>query len=260
MDLDLVRQQSGDINKIRFLMKGDFPRCLNLFQQAINERDYVSQIELAYCYYGMKWGKDDKKQYTNVSQMEKYDYYPHEYLLYRGINDEINKLNYDDSQRMAKEAYMNAYKLGYLPAVLEYLYFQWRLNTSNYGFAMQLLPYIGKGDNNIDYYFGRALKHGCEPGTELYYQGMYWMEKSLGIEVKFPLCGEKFGQFTDFNMRHGNMGHSYHELDCLLHIGDTILAPSPDYWNDFKESKILNINVKPIESYSLPFNINEVKS
>lgn len=106
----------------------------------------------------------------------------------------------------------------------------------------------------IDYYFGRALKHGSEPGSNLFYEGLYWMYKSDGIRVQFP---EEKERFEDFSWRYRTKCiYSYYEQDGFVYAneGSPILAPSREKWQAFVKDKLKTAEIAKSDSYQFPYN------
>ena len=179
--LTSVRDTRGNINEIRLLLKGNVETCYRLFREAVEEGDAVTQIQLSHALFGIKWGKDQEKDFSSlvVLDLEEFSYYPRAFALFNSAYDEAMGLEIDRKRNKARgiETFAKAADQGYLPAVLELKHTKWKWNSDSYGFAVQLRPFVGKGDKRLDYYFGKALKNGCQRGTERYYEGLYWMEK-----------------------------------------------------------------------------------
>lgn len=182
LHLDAVRDARGDVNEIRLLLKGNVETCHRLFREAEKEGDVVTQIQLSHALLGMKWGKDDTKDFSSllVGDLEKFSYYPREFALFNLAYDQAMGVESDWRTGKARgvETFRLAANRGYLPAFLELMHKEWKGNASSYGFAAQLRPFVGKGDRQLDYYFGQALKNGCQIGSEQYYEGLYWMNRS----------------------------------------------------------------------------------
>src|SRR5262249_47987226 len=149
-----------DINEIRLLLKGSLETCYKLFRKAVEEGDAISQIQLSHASWGIKWGKDQEKDFSSFvySDLEQFSYFPRDYLLFNTVYNEAMGEQFDWEIHKARghEIFRRAADLGYLPAVLELKATEWKFNIDSYGFAVQLRPFVGQGDRVLDYYFGRA--------------------------------------------------------------------------------------------------------
>lgn len=266
MNLDKMlyeQTEKGDINEIRFLLKGDQSKCIELFKEAFSQGDVVSQIELSQALLGMKWGKDQNKDFSSlqIESLDSYPLYPHDYKAFELMYEDAygEDIGWREREEIAFQAFKKAADLNYLPAVLELLHTQWKMNTESYGFAAELRPYVGKGNDAIDYYFGKALKNGTAIGSKLYYEGMYWMEKSLGVSVKYPEINQSFEAFKDYYIRYENVISTYYSHDGFMHIGSVLLAPSEKAWSDFKKQKLENITISSLESFMFPHDMEKLK-
>ncbi len=160
-----------------------------------------------------------------------------------------------------QETFQEAASRGYLPAFLELKYKEWKWHTNSYGFAVQLQPFVGKGDRQLDYQFGQALKNGSQIGSELYYEGMYWMHQSCGIPVKYPRASESFKDFTTRYVQHEDSMSSYYDHDGIFHVGSSvILAPSREVWEAFVKEKLENVRFAPAESYSFRYDAAQIRA
>jgi len=266
VNLEEIRDVRGDINIIRLLLKGNVETCNNLFKQAVDEGDVISQIQLSYALFGMKQGKDDSKDFSSLSagDLETFSYYPREFALFNSAYDQAMGVESDwrthDSR--GAETFRSAASQGYLPALLELKCKEWQWNTNSYGFAVELRPFVGKGDRQLDYYFGQALKNGCQIGSESYYEGMYWMNQSGDIQVKYPRENECFEDFTRRYIRYEDCASTYYEHDGFLHVvgSSVILAPSKEAWKAFVKEKLSDVRIAPIESYVFEYDIEQLKS
>ncbi len=264
VNLEAVRDTRGDINGIRLLLKGSVETCNNLFRQAVEEGDVISQIQLSHALFGMKQGKDGSKDFSSLStrDLETFFYYPRQFALFNSAYDQAMGVESDWETRDArsKETFRLASNRGYLPAFLELKCNEWR--SRSYGFAVELRPFVGKGDRQLDYHFGQALKRGCEAGSELYYEGMYWMNQSGGIQVKYPREGQSFEGFVRWYVEYEDYpNESFDNHDGFFHIGSSVvLAPSKEAWETFVKEKLSNVRVSPIESYVFIYDVEQLKS
>lgn len=121
--------------------------------------------------------------------------------------------------------------------------------------------FVGKGDRQLDYSFGQALKNGSQIGSELYYEGMFWMNQSCGIPVKYPREQESFEDFTTRYVRDENSEDTYYDHDGLYHVGTSVvLAPSREAWEAFVKERLGNVRVAPVESYSFRYDAAQILS
>lgn len=259
VSLEAIRHARGDINEIRILLKGSVETCNNLFKQAVEEGDVVSQIQLSHAFFGMKWGKDDTKDFSslNARDLEIFPYYPRDFALFNSAYDQAMGVEFDWKTRDARgaETFHAAASRGYLPAFLELKCQEWQRHKSSYGFAVQLQPFVGKGDRKLDYCFGQALKNGSQIGSQLYYEGMYWMNQSCGIPVKYPQEHESFESFTRRYIKYEDSKSTYYNHDGLLHVGSSVvLAPSKEAWEAFVKEKLEDVRFAPVESYSFRYD------
>ncbi len=263
-DLDVIRDARGNIDEIRLLLKGNIEVCQRLFKEAVEKRDVISQIQLSQAYFAIKWGKDQEKDFSSLSihDLEKFFYYPKDFALFKYVYNEIMGVG-GDSKRLysiAFETFSLAADMGYLPAVLELKATQWKLSLDSYGFAVQLRPFVGNGDKQLDYYFGLALKAGSPFGSEHYYEGLYWQETSCGIYVKYPKEGQSFEEFKRRYIQSEIGSELVSEYDGLLHIGSSIvLAPSREAWETFKREKLTDVKIANLDSYIFAYDPEEIK-
>lgn len=264
-NLKEIENANGDIKKIRFLLKGNRQAGLELFKEAIAKENAVLQIQLSYALYEMKIAKDLEKDFSSLTanDLESLSYYPRNFVLFNLAYDEATglKSSRPEKEMRALSTFGAAVNHGYFPAVLELNYNKWAPNIDTYGFAVQLRRYVGQGDKRIDFYFGRALKNGCQIDSPLYYEGIYWMEKSSGNKVKYPREGESF----EFFVRSYLSGHAgsgpVHYCDGFCHVDfSTILTPSRDAWEAFIAKKIIPIQPAPLSSYIFSYHAEEIRS
>jgi hypothetical protein len=264
--LEKIRQAKGNINAIRFVLKGDLEVCKNLFKKALEEDDIVLQIQLSHAFFGIKWGHDDAKDFSclTVDSLETFSYYPRDFELFTTVYNIVLGNNSDPREQriFGYETFRLAAKQGYLPAFLEHTCAIWRLNTNNYGFAAKLRPFVGKGDKHLDYYFGKALKNGSSIGSELFYEGMHWINQSRGTKVIYPPIGVSFELFA-LHYPHSEVlpNKKYYEQDELRHVGETdVLAPSEEAWKMFVRDKLDRVKIASKESYVHDFNPAQIRS
>jgi hypothetical protein len=261
-----VKDTRGDINQIRMLLKGNSGTCLKLFKEAVAEGDTITQIQLSHALFGMRWGKDQERDFSSlaVGDLEKFSYTPREFVLFKAAYDEAMGEESDWEQRQNKdiETYRIAANHGYLSAFLELMGNEWRGHSSySYGFAVQLRPFVGKGERQLDYHFGMALKSGCETGSPLYYEGLYWMHQSCGIPVKFPRERESFDDFFHRYVRQEDVFHTYYDHDGFWHVGpEVVLAPSREKWEAFLKEKLGNVKIAPLDSYVFKYDPEQIKT
>lgn len=258
----MIKETQGSINGLRVIFKGDNKACLKLFKEAVLQGDSINQIRLSQSFYGMKWGNDLKKDFSNLNadDLEEFAYYPRDFILFNSVYDKtMNKeFNSTEHDLRGHETFLKAANEGYLPAILELVDHDWGHNINNYGFAVQLRPFVGKGDKLLDFYFGRALKKGCRIGSELYYEGMYWMN-SYGIPVKFPSKNQSFKEFVKHYVRFEDVYNTYYEHDGFYHVGPAVvLAPSIETWETFYKEKIENCKIASLESYQFNHDLEEI--
>ncbi len=265
LNLDAIRDARCNINEIRLLLKGNVEACHKLFREAVEVRDVVSQIQLSHAHFGIKWGKDHEKDFSSLTihDLEEFSYYPREFDLFNSVYDEAMGVKADWKTHEAKgiETFSLAADQGYLPAVLELKATQWKWNSNSYGFAVQLRPFVGKGDKQLDYYFGKALKNGSQIGSELYYEGLCWVENSCGIPVKYPKEDQSFKDFKSHYIRFEDVGSTSYDHDGFLHVGPSVvLAPSREAWEIFKREKLADVKIAKLDSYMFKHDSEQIKS
>lgn len=261
ISLEAIRHARGNINEIRMLLKGDCEACLCLFKQAVEEGDVISQIQLSQALQGIKWGEDGKKDFSRLEKrdLEEYSYYTHGLDLFNEAYDEAMGVESGIATGEARShaVFRAAADLGYLPAFLELVSEVWEGHTKSYGFAVQLRPFVGKGEKELDYYFGLALKNGCVPGSPLYYEGLYWMHRSLGITVKCPQKDQSFKDFKSHYLYSNPSGECY-GLDGFYHVEDVVLSPSREAWEAFVRKKLDKVQIAPEESYRFSYDAKKI--
>jgi len=260
VDLEAIRHARGNINEIRMRLKGDEKACLALFRQAVEEGDAISQIQLSQALFGMKWGKDSAKVFAllTIEDLEPFSYYPQDFLLFNSAYDEAMEIrpNFSMYETRGKKVFGQAADRGYLPAFLELKCAEWQWRKDSYGFAVQLRPFVGKGDRLLDFFFGQALIHGCQRGSASFYEGLYWAHMSGLIVFKYP---SGFQTFESFKSSYWDANVQF-KSDDFLFAGKVILAPSSEAWEAFAEEKLYSVRVAPLESYSLQHNHEQIKS
>ncbi len=158
------------------------------------------------------------------------------------------------------EIFRPAASLGYLPAILELQAKEWTDYTDSYGFAVQLRPFVGKGDRLLDYCFGIALKNGCQIGSDLYYEGLYWMDQSCGIPVKYPNKHQTFEGLKTYYTENETV-HQCYDYDGFRHIDHSIiLAPSKEAWKDFVSHKLEHVKCASQESYLFKYDPTQLQA
>jgi hypothetical protein len=265
VNLAMIGEAKGDINGIRMLLKGDMETCLKLFREAIAAEDAILQIQLSQAYYGMKWGKDEEKDFSSltVKALENFEYYPREFVLFNRVYDLAMSLESDWKVHETRglEIFTKAAALGYRPAILELEKAKWRSRSDSYGFAVQLRPFVGQGDKQFDFFFGRALKNGSQIGSELYYEGLYWIERSDDTFLKYPRKGESFDDFKSRYIKFEDVFNTYYDQDGFLHVGGSVvLGPSKEAWEVFKKDKLAAVKISPLEAFQVEYNEEEIRS
>lgn len=260
-----VLEARGDINEIRMLLKGSVETCLKLFKDAVEEGDVITQIQLSHALFGMQWGKDDTKDFSSlvVGDLETFYYYPTKFALFNSAYDRAMGVESDRRTRDARgaETFRLAANRGSLPAFLELMSKEWKWHTGSYGIAVQLRPFVGKGDRQLDYSFGQALKNGCQIGSESYYEGLYWMNQSCSIPVKYPRERESFEDFKSFYVWHEDHQSTFYDHDGFRHVGESVvLSPSKEAWETFVKEKLGNVKFAPIESYLFKYDPEQIRS
>jgi hypothetical protein len=259
--LEHIRQANGDINAVRMLFKGDEKACLELFSEAVKEGDVITQIQLSHVLFYMRSRKDSDRDFYRLeaTDLEESRYHPSEFEHYNQAYDEAVekepqlKLRYT----RAYEVFRQAAGLGFLPAVLEFLCEKRKWETETYGFAVELRRYVGQGDKTLDYYFGQALKSGCRVGTDLYYEGIYWMHRSLGFSVFYPAQDQTFDELKHRFTLSERFSSSYHDHDGLRVGRNWFLAPTKEVWETFVKEKLDTVTISPIDTYM--FNSKEIE-
>lgn len=220
----------------------------------------------------MTWGKDSEKN-NDSWEFEKFDYCPHkEFSFFRMVYDKaMGQLDSEESKVMAFKAFRQAAKLGDLSVILALKFNEWTYhrycNLDNFGLAVELRPYVDKGNKLLDYYFGRALINGSRYHSKSYFEGLFWIEKSCGISVLYPKENQPFELFVRNYMRYeeGRYGHSSCEHDGLVNVslynkgGFLVLARSKEAWEDFKKKKLTNVETAPLSSYLYTFDEEQIR-
>lgn len=258
LSLQTIKKAKGNINQIVNLLHENKETCLELFRKAIEERDSIAQIELSQAYCEMEWRENESKNSipTQNKNFDPFFYYPREFGLFTKTYRAAMQCNpdYKLENQIAEETFRDAATQGYLPAFLELTHARWGNHTKSYGFATQLQPFVNQGNKVIDYHFGMALKHGSEPGTKLFYEGLYWIHKSDGIPVQFPQENEKFDDFSFRYRKKSIYSYDTHHNFVYAVEGSPILAPSREKWEAFIKEKVETAEIAPKESYLFPYN------
>lgn len=267
VSLQTIKNAKGNVNQITKLFNENKESCLELFRKAIQDEDSIAQIQLSQAYFEIQWREEETKNSVPI-QSKKFDpffYYPRNFeLLTKTYRDAMQcEPDYKAEKRFAEKTFSNASSKGYLPAILEFTYKIWGNNTKSYGFAVQLQPFVNKGDKVIDYYFGRALRHGSTPGSKSFYEGLYWMYKSDRILVQYPEKNESFDDLTDryYRSSEGRM-YSYYGHDGFIYAneGSTILVPSKEEWEIFVKEKIETAEIASQKSYQFEYDEKKILS
>lgn len=261
---DDIRNTNGDIREIRWLLKGSLDTCHRLFKEAVEKGDAITQIQLSQARFGIVWGKDNEKDFSSlvIADLEdNFAYYPHDFELFNVTYREAMKIDDDwkAENRRSFQIFKFAASQGYLPAVLELKSKEWKAGENSYGFAVELRPYVGKGDKVLDFYFGKALKNGTQIGSALYYEGLYWMEHSLGIPVQYPKNGVSFESFIR-DVQHRDPLNVSYGLDGFRHVGNArVLAPSIEAWRSFVDEKLAKVKISEPDFHFFNYDAVQIK-
>lgn len=256
VSLRQIKDAGGDIKKIRMLLQGSSAECLRLFKEAGEKDDVIAQIQLSWAIHFMDREDDRKKDFSKLglNDLKDVNCYPKNVLLSCPFDKtwEIafkQPHGFGVKNGKGAEAIKKAAERGYLPAILEHNHDKWQGCSNSYVFANQLAPHVGKGFEFLDYCFGRALKNGSFPGSEPFRAGIYWMECSLGIKVKFAKI-ESIEDNDDF----AAYECSNYYCDGFVHMtnGD-IFAPSKEFWLNYKEGLTKDKYGDP-SAYIIPHN------
>lgn len=156
----------------------DPDKCLDRFRTSLAIKDRIAQIFFSYTYYLLK----------NPEQLQPY---PLNYKALSFTCDEAYPaLNKEGKLAYIKKVYQEAVGLKFLPAVLEFLCAEWK-SHNHFGFAVQLKPYVNQGEPFIDLFFGKALVAGSLKGTDRYYEGLYWIHNTVGLNNYTTSAEEK---------------------------------------------------------------------
>lgn len=271
VDLAAIRAKNGNINEIRMLLKGDVQTLYSLFREAVEEGDAITEIVLSYALFGIKWGKDRLRDFraTRLSDLEEFEFYPRNFALLNIAYDAAFESFSTPLEQTIRgvETFVKAIDLNFLPAILEFHHAFWYDKFASFGFATSLRPFVGKGDKQLDYFFGLALKDGSLIGSPMYYEGLYWIEKSKGLTVKYPQKTESFESFAREYMIDEKVAfRTYFPVNEELWIlkaalepsKDEILAASREVFEDFKQDKLSKVKIAPPEGYKFQLNISEI--
>lgn len=262
INLHTIEKANGNINQIVSLINENKETCLALFREALEQENSIAQIQLSQAYCEINWRENEPKDSVST-QNENFDpffYYPREFDLfiktYRAAMR--REPDYETEKQIAEQTFWEAADQGYLPAFLEFTDKMWGNETKSYGFALQLRPFVNQGNKVIDYHFGMALKHGSEPGTKLFYEGLHWIHKSDGIPVQFPEENESFENFSSRFCEKSRYSYYSHDGFIYANEGSPILAPSREKWEAFIKEKIETAEIAPKESYAFPYNAKKL--
>ena len=235
------------------LLKGNREEtCRRLLKDAITCDDPVAQIQLSRVYNWMGGAK-----YEQWSE-----YALRDFPLFRVAYEAAwgSKLSWEEGDAKTRDVFTRAAENGYLPARLELLAAQWTWHQNSYMFAVQLLPYVNRGDKLIDYYFGKALKGGSAIGSLVWYKGLYWMEHSLGVPVKYPRSGESLDAFWRNYIHWSDAFNTYFNHDGMWFVGPSVvLAPSEAYWAEYKEKKLSDMKLSNPDIVHIDYDPERLK-
>lgn len=267
LSLQTIKNTKGNINQITQLLNENKQTCLELFRKAIQEKDSIVQIQLSQAYFEIRWREEESKNSLPIGSknFDPFFYYPRNFDLFVKTYREAMQFetDYKFEKELSNKTFSNAANEGYLPAILELTHKIWGNKTKSYGFAMQLQPFVNKGDKVIDYYFGRALKNGSNPGSTLFYEGLYWMHKSDCIAVKYPEENESFDELIHRYYRYGEgKGCSHYNHDGFIYSNEdsTILVPSKEKWEIFVKEKIETAEIVPQKFYEFEYDEKKILS
>ncbi len=174
------------------------------------------------------------------------------YVLENGMNG---------IKRPEQPIYETAAKKGFLPAILWLKQQEWTRNRDS-AFAATLYPFVNKGCVALDYQFGLALRDGFVRSSTTFYEGMCWIEKTFGFDVRYDACDVRpainpngkpspIGRLEiDRTSGRQYASHAVHfTLDGLMHIVGTnvIYAPAIEHWEEFKRTKLAPLRDKPFD-------------
>lgn len=255
-----------DINEIRILLRGNEEVCEELFRSAVKEGDAVTQIQLSRAYLGMQLGEDKEKNFSSLSlkDLKVFSYYRDSlggFPIFNLLFDKAmgTESNGKTCYSRGLETFKVAAARGYLPARFALLCDEWPMyRRRNYGFAVHLRPFVGKGCRELDYAFGEALKDGCVIGSKPFYEGLHWMYKSGLLRVRFPDADESFDSMKRWHLA-TNSSALIEDYDGLRFVDSLILAPSQEAWETFVKEKLGHIECAPIESYLFKYDSKQIK-
>ena len=238
----------NDIQTLRLRFRGDKSACLAEFKEAWQNNKPTNQIVLAFTRYAMLWGKDAsidkwdwiKKQAKDLTVFSLFYHQGMDILTYT-YYDIDPSVGFQKCEILAHQTCAQAAEEKFVPAIIIALLDEWK-QQRDYGLALKLQPFAGKGDQEIDYHFGSAVRQGSAVGSQLFYRGVLFMlpimeEKEM---IKFPK-NETFEHFASYFIRCNNSS-TYFDLDGLWWLSSGIvLAPSINDWNEWKTSKLCSL-------------------
>ncbi|MBA3239147.1 MAG: hypothetical protein H0T62_12475 [Parachlamydiaceae bacterium] len=153
-----IKNAKNDINEIRMILKGDVEKCYKLFKNAVYKEDVITQIALSQAIFGMKWGKDETKDFSKIvkKNLEDFSYFADDgFARFNFVFNHVMKIesNWKTNEERGFKIFRLAANRGSLTAFLELKHIEWRRNTENYGFAVQLRPFVSQGEKPLDYCF-----------------------------------------------------------------------------------------------------------
>ncbi len=264
---ELLRQLAREVDpnqaqqKARMFLKGDENKCLELFQQALKENNAVAQIYLANTYTTMRWSKDHEKDFSKDLQEEQLESYNFTRNVidrlkaaYRKSDPHYSSYEWIKMEKMAHQTVDQAKKAGNLYAnlvqILENTWSPW-----HFGLTCKLKPLIEKAQfPELLFSFGASLFSSGYYNQQFELEGLKYMEKSGFLNLKFFEDKKTHfsHDFNDYCEKHTERWHNFYDKYGMRLIGyKTILVPSKEHWQKFKEEKLETVQSSPNQLFDL---------
>ncbi len=261
---DLAREIDPNLaqKRIRRALKGDRPKCLDLFRQATVTGNAVAQLYLANAYMAMGWDKDSQKDFSHVDGMRLED---HAFAA-RG-RDLLNHClvevatrkpgTYEDWKLLDAQRDLiidEAARRGNSYAQLVQIVGP---GNKHFGTACQIKPLLAKElFPELSYHFGASLFSSGLHNSQNELEGLKYMERSGFLRLKF-FEDEKnrwtsFEEYCSFYVRCEDVVSTYYDRYGMRFVGvGTVLVPSKAHWENFKKEKLEPLVASPDELFDL---------
>lgn len=268
---NLATIQDGNLAQkmVRHRAKGDKAFIADLYKVAEQENLARPQIFIANSYYAAGWAKDAEKDFSTleeVNALESYNMVSRSMDTLQGLLGEIHpEQDWREKDRTARHIFRQASNEGSVFATLVEV-FKYKWSELDFWQAARLRPYLDDQDTVIPellFWYGEAMMSASPIGTELYYEGLSYKNKSGMLRVNFfdssterRFCNT-FKEYCRHYYRDVDAMSTYYDHEGQFFIGGVVLSPSKAEWKAFERKFLLDVKPSPIEVFDCFITITQ---